>query len=93
MLSLPLSYLLYIEISSIMLANELNTLLESEDLSVMSFTIMGGHLFLKFESSSKYKQGRIRFYISEKSKKNSKYLERQLKEMETDLEEMQNMFQ
>ena len=93
LLVFALSYPLYIEISSIMVANELNTLLESEDLSLMSFTIMGSHLFLKLESSSEYKQSRIRSYISEKSKRNFKYLARQAKKMETEIEEMRNIFQ
>ena len=90
---LALSYPIYIEISSMMVANELNTLLEDEDLSLMSFTIMGGPLFLKLKASSEYKQSRIRSYISEKSKRNFKYLELQARRMETEFEEMRGMFQ
>ena len=92
-LVLALSYPIYIEISSMMVANELNTLLEDEDLSLMSFTIMGGPLFLKLKASSEYKQSRIRSYISERSKRNFKYLEQQAKKMETDFEKMRGMFQ
>ena len=90
---LALSYPLYIEISSITVANELNTLLEDEELSAMRFAIRGAHLFLKLEASSEYKQSRIRFYVSDKSRRNFKRLQQHIREMEIDFEEMRRMFQ
>ena len=81
-----------IEISSIRMAKKINTLFERENVSVMDYAFMGGGLLLELESSNRYKQYRIRHYVSDKSKKTIELLEQQVLEMEREVHEMDSIF-
>ena len=85
---LILAYLIPVEISSIQTANEINNILESDELSLLTFAIQISPIINKIETYNSYRRMRIRSYISEKSKNSMESITGEIKEFKSAVDEL-----